>query len=150
MSPPAPAVLDQARRNIALQVGLLEEFGAVSAAELAELTRSRALRPATVVDNWRRAGKIVAVRWHGDTLVPGFLVTDDAVPDPVAKPALRILHDQGFSDWQAALWWVVPARALDGARPVDLLLEARRADPPSKAATGERLPGGAGRRRDWF
>jgi len=147
---PPPAVLDQARRNLELQASLLSEFGAVTAAELAQLTGSRARRPSTVVDNWRRAHKSVAVRWHGDTLIPGFLVTPEAQPDPLAQAALRILADQRFSDWQAALWWVVPAPALDGTRPVDLLLEARHADAETQRVIGERLAAAAHRRRDWF
>lgn len=147
---PPPAVLDQARRNIALQVALLQEFGAVSAAELAKLAGSRARRPGTTVDNWRRAHKIVAVHWHGDTLVPGFLLVDGGLPDPAAQPALRTLAAQGFSNWQAALWWTVPAAALDGARPVDVLLAARHAGPDERSAAVERLAAGAQRRRDWF
>ncbi|MHB1739762.1 MAG: hypothetical protein ACYCXA_09860 [Actinomycetes bacterium] len=60
---PPPAVLDQARRNIQLRVAMLTEFGALSAGEVAELTGSRARRPGGTADNWRRAHKIVAVRW---------------------------------------------------------------------------------------
>lgn len=147
---PQPAVLDQVRRNIELQVDMLREFGAVTAGELADLTGSRAKRARTTVDNWRRAHKIVTIRWRDQTLVPGFLLFPDAHPDPVAQPVLARLADQGFSDWQAALWWTVPAPALDGARPVDLLLKAREASADEASRLAGRLVGAATRRRDWF
>lgn len=147
---PPPAVLDQARRNLQLRVALLREFGAVSAGDLAELAGSRARRASTTVDNWRRAHRIVAVRWHDDTLVPGFLLTTAAVPDPVARPALTVLAEQGFSDWQAAVWWTVPAPDLDGRRPVDVLLEARDGDAETGRRAAADLKAVAHRRRDWF
>jgi hypothetical protein len=150
---PPPAVLDQARRNIALQVDLLREFGAISAADLAELAGSRAKRPTTTVDNWRRAHKVVTVRWREQTLVPGFLLGADGQPNLVAQPALTCLADQGFTDWQATLWWTVPAPALDGERPVDLLVAAPKnivGSENGEPSVAERLAAAAVRRRDWF
>jgi hypothetical protein len=144
---PPPAVLDQARRNIELQVAMLQEFGAISATELGDLAGSKARRASTTVDNWRRAHKIVAVRWHDQQLVPGFLLRADAQPDPAARPALTALAAQGFSDWQAALWWVVPAPALGGRRPVDRLLAAGASD---RGAVATELGSAALRPRDWF
>jgi hypothetical protein len=85
---PPPAVLDQARRNLQLRVAMLREFGAVSAAELADLVGSTARRPATLVDNWRRAHRVVAVRWRDKTLVPGFFLLEDGQPDPAARGVL--------------------------------------------------------------
>ena len=52
---PPPVVLEQARRNLALRIHLLQEFGAVDSRELAELAGSKARNPASTVDNWRRA-----------------------------------------------------------------------------------------------
>lgn len=147
---PPPAVLEQARRNLGLRVAMLREFGAVGVAALAELSGSKARRPSTVVDNWRRARRVVTVRWHGETLVPGFLVSAGGRPDPAAQPALAVLVEQGFSDWQAVLWWVVPNTHLDGVRPVDVLLGAREADPPARDEAAQRLAAAARRRRDWF
>lgn len=150
---PAPAALDQARRNIALQADLLREFGAISVADVAELAGSRAKRPTTTVDNWRRAHKIVTVRWRDRTLVPGFLLGGDGQPDPVAQPALACLAEQGFTDWQAALWWTVPAPALDGQRPVDVLVAAHKemdGAENGEPSVAEQLAGAAVRRRDWF
>jgi hypothetical protein len=144
---PPPVVLEQARRNLALRVRMLEEFGAIDPRELAVLVGSAARNPASTVDNWRRADRIVTVRWQGRTLVPGFQLLGSGQPDPAVRPILRVLRSYGMSDWEQALWFVVPSPALDGARPVDRLL-ALREEPTAGEAAG--LVAVAERRRDWF
>src|SRR3954471_13373127 len=81
-----PFVLEQARRNLALRIHLLQEFGAVDSRELAELAGSKARNPASTVDNWRRARRIVTVRWKGRTLVPGFQLLPTGQPNPAMQP----------------------------------------------------------------
>jgi hypothetical protein len=144
---PPPVVLEQARRNLALRVGLLEEFGAVEPRELAELVGSKARNPASTVDNWRRADRVVTVRWQGRTLVPGFQLLESGQPDPAVRPVLQILRTYGMGEWERALWFAVPNPALAGDRPVDRLLALREA--PTAEATAE-LVAAAARRRDWF
>ena len=144
---PPPVVLEQARRNLALRVRMLEEFGAIDPRELAVLVGSAARNPASTVDNWRRADRIVTVRWQGRTLVPGFQLLGSGQPDPAVRPILRVVRSYGMSDWEQALWFVVPSPALDGARPVDRLL-ALREEPTAGEAAG--LVAVAERRRDWF
>jgi hypothetical protein len=144
---PPPVVLEQARRNLALRVSMLAEFGAVEAAELAALVGSAARNPASTVDNWRRADRIVTVRWKGHTLVPGFQLLESGQPDPALRPVLRALRGYGMGDWEQALWFVVPCPALGGARPADRLLELRRY--PTDAGVVA-LAAAAERRRDWF
>jgi hypothetical protein len=46
---PPPVVLEQARRNLALRVRMLEEFGAIDPRELAVLVGSAARNPASTV-----------------------------------------------------------------------------------------------------
>jgi hypothetical protein len=145
---PPPAVLDQARRNIEAQVALLQEFGAETVEKLAERVGSKARRSGSLVENWRRAHRVVAVRWHDQLLVPGFLLGGDYLPNPHARAALTVLHEQGFSDWQAALWWLVPSPALQGSRPVDVLVEG--VTEQRETPVGEQLAAAARRRRDWF
>lgn len=145
---PPPAVLDQVRRNAKLRASLLQEFGAVSAEELAELVGSRAVRRRTVVDNWVRADRVVAVGWRGQTLVPGFQLLPDGHPDPLLQPVLRTLRDYGAEPWERALWWTVPAPRLAGQRPVDLLLASRTEGTGDETVT--LLLGAAERPRDWF
>lgn len=144
---PPPVVLEQARRNLALRVRMLEEFGAVEPRELAELVGSTARNPSSTVDNWRRADRIVTVRWKGRTMVPGFQLLASAQPDPNLHNVLRALRAQRMSEWEQALWFVVPAPALGGSRPVDRLLELR--DRPDPRGTAE-VAAAAERRRDWF
>lgn len=144
---PPPVALEQARRNLALRVRMLEEFGAVAPKELAELAGSKARNPAATIDNWRRSDRIVTVRWKGRALAPGFQLLSTGQPDPVLKPILRILRSYGMTDWEQALWFVVPSPALSGARPVDQLLELReRPDTEGEA----KMVAAASRRRDWF
>lgn len=145
---PPPAVLDQVRRNAQLRASLLQEFGAVTADELAELVGSKAVRRRNVVDNWVRADRIVAVGWRGATLVPGFQLAADGSPDPVLQPVLRLLRQQGAEPWERALWWSLPAPRLDGVRPVDLLLASRAA--AERDEVRGRLLVAATRPRDWF
>ncbi len=144
---PPPVVLEQARRNLALRVSMLNEFGAVDAPELASLVGSAARNPASTVDNWRRADRVVTVRWKGRTLVPGFQLLATGRPDPALQSVLRVLRAYGMGDWERALWFVVPSPALDGDRPVDRLLGGR--ERPATERAGE-LVAAAERRRDWF
>lgn len=144
---PPPVVLEQARRNLALRVRMLEQFGAIDARELGRLAGSAARNPSSTVDNWRRADRIVAVRWKGRTIVPGFQMLESGRPDPVLRGVLGVLREYGMDEWERALWFVVPCPALGGVRPVDRLV-ALRQDPDPEGVT--QLIDAARRRRDWF
>jgi hypothetical protein len=144
---PPPVVLEQARRNLALRVRLLEEFGAVEPKELAELVGSKARNPASTVDNWRRAERVVTIRWRGRTLVPGFQLLESGQPDPAVRPVLQVLRSYGMGDWEQAVWFMIPNPAFDGERPVDRLMAQRQE--PTAEATAE-LVAASRRRRDWF
>lgn len=147
---PPPAVLDQVRRNAQLRTSMLTEFGALDAHELSDLAGSRARNRLSMADNWRRAGRIIVVPWHGQTLVPGFQLLPDGSPDPRLRPVLAVLREQGFGPWEQALWWVLPAPRLGGARPVDHLLGARALQAQQAETVRDRLIEAARRQRDWF
>jgi hypothetical protein len=144
------AFRDQERRNVELRSAMLREFGALSPAAVAGLVGSRAARPGSIVAGWRRAQRLVTIRRDGETVVPRFLLLDDGHPDPVARGALRTLAAQGFSNSQAALWWTVPASALDGRRPVDLLRDARQLPAEQRTSVADALAAAARRFRSWF
>ena len=78
--------------------------------------------------------------------MPGFELLESGQPDPLVRPVLQVLRSYGMSDWERALWFVVPSPALDGARPVDRLLAVRK----QSAARAPELVAAAERRRDWF
>jgi len=139
-------VLEQVRRNLALRMRMLEEFGAIDAPELAKLAGSKARNVASTVDNWRRADRIAPVRWRGRTLVPGFQLLETGQPDPVIRPVIQVLRSCGMGDWEQALWFVIPNPTLGGRRPVDVLLGARR---EPRGDCSDRLVTAAQRRRDW-
>jgi hypothetical protein len=99
---------------------------------------------------WKRAARISAVRWRGRTLVPGFQLLPSGLPDPALQPVLRVLQGYGMGDWEQAVWWTVPASALGGRRPVDVLLACRSAGAEGSPADERALVEAAHRRRDWF
>lgn len=140
---PPPAILDQARRNLQARVAMLREFGASEPSEIANLIGSEAKNPANVTDNWRRAHKVVAVKWRGRTLVPGFMLVADGTPNLLLRPVLTQFHEYGMTDWQAALWWMISNPKLEGMRPVDVLLRDQQ-------GSGEALIEAAHRDREWF
>ena len=129
---------------------MLQEFGAIDARELADFVGSRARNRLSVVDNWRRAARVIVVPWHGQALVPGFQLLSDGSPDPRLRPVIQILKSQGFGPWEQALWWMVPAPRLEGARPVDLLLQTREMKAEEAEAVGANLAQAATRPWDWF
>ena len=118
---PSPAVVLQARRNAEARTALLEEFGALSATDVAELAGSTAKNTSALAGRWRRDGRILAVEHHGASLYPGFQFTDTGQPRPVVEAILNYLREDGASPWQQALWFISANGWLDGRRPVDAL-----------------------------
>jgi hypothetical protein len=119
---PTPAAVLQARRNAAARMALLDEFGALSSHQVAELAGSRAANRAALANRWRAERRVVAVPVGDDLVYPGFQFTPEGRPHPVVGQALQRLHsDPPTSDWQAALWFATPTGWLGGRRPVDLL-----------------------------
>ncbi|MCU1495556.1 MAG: uncharacterized protein JWO62_3320 [Acidimicrobiaceae bacterium] len=147
---PSPAMMDQVRRNLSLRVGLLQEFGAATAEEVAQMAGSTARKRSTTVENWRRVHKVIAVRWHDQTLVPGFQFLSDGQPDPNLRQVIELLHKQGFGDWEVALWWIIPSPALAATRPVDLLLRLRSQGKEEAEEGRDALLRAASRPKDWF
>jgi hypothetical protein len=127
---PPPALLTQVRWNIEARVDLLMAYGALTAAELAELHGSKARNRNTLVDNWRRSKRVLTVSFRGRTLVPAFQITSDGSPHPVLAAVLPLLLSGG-SEWAAALWFTAPNGFFDWAKPADLLVG--RADTPVTA-----------------
>jgi hypothetical protein len=135
--PLSDAAVLQARRNAQARSELLDEFGALTSAEVADAAGSRAGNRASLASRWRDEGRVFAVRVGDGQLYPAFQLGDDGRPLDAIREALAQLRPAGLSDWQLALWFTTPTGWLGGRRPVDLLDE----EPAAVAAAAEREVG---------
>jgi hypothetical protein len=118
---PTPPVVLQARRNAQARASMLEEFGALTAAEVADLAGSEAKNTSALAGRWRREGRLLAVEHHGTLYYPGFQFDSAGKLKPVIAEVLRYLGLQDVSPWQQALWFTTANGWLRGRRPVDIL-----------------------------
>lgn len=118
-----PASWEQARRNVAMRRRILDEFGALSAAELGEWATPGAANPHQYASRLRKANRVFSVPFEGRTLFLGFQFDENGRPFPVLAEVLASLRRRfGDSDWSIASWLTSPNPYLPGkARPVDLL-----------------------------
>lgn len=118
---PTPPVVLQARRNAAARALLLDEFGALTAAQVADLAGSEAKNSSALAGRWRREGRVMAVEHHGALYYPGFQFDGSGRPKPVVADVLRSLGRADVTSWQQALWFTTANGWLGGRRPVDVL-----------------------------
>jgi hypothetical protein len=118
---PTPPVVLQARRNAEARTYLLKEFGALTAAQVAELAGSEAKNTSALAGRWRREGRLIAVEHHGTVYYPGFQFDSSGKPKAAVADVLRYLAPPAVSPWQQALWFTSANGWLGGRRPVDLL-----------------------------
>ncbi len=117
----APAVL-QARRNAAARHELIEEFGGLSSAEIADLAGSRAANRAALANRWRAEGRVFSVPLADGQRYPGFQFDEQTRPRPaIARALASLTQASDLSPWQLALWFTSANGYLGGKRPVDLL-----------------------------
>jgi hypothetical protein len=88
---PSPAVVLQARRNAEARATMLEEFGALTAADVADLAGSDAKNTSALAGRWRREGRLLAVEHHGTVYYPGFQFDSSGKPRPEIAQVLRYL-----------------------------------------------------------
>lgn len=117
--PNSVAVL-QARRNAAAREGLIQEFGVLTSAEVADLAGSRAANKAALANRWKQEGRIFPVTHHGQTFFPAYQFDGEGQPRPVIAQVLSTLGKQS-QDWELALWFLSASGWLGEKRPVDLL-----------------------------
>jgi hypothetical protein len=118
----AAAVL-QARRNAKARSDLLEEFPALTSAEVADSANSRATNRASLANRWREERKVFAIRVGDQQLYPAFQFEEDGRPREAVTAVLQRLGRGPLNDWQTALWFTSPTGWLGGRRPVDRLSE---------------------------
>lgn len=119
-SVPSSVAVLQARRNAAAREKLLQEFGALTSSEVADLAGSRASNKAALANRWKQEGRIFPVTHHGQTLFPAYQFDGEGQPRPVIAQVLSTLGKQS-RDWELALWFLSARGSLGGKRPVDLL-----------------------------
>jgi hypothetical protein len=118
--PTAPAVV-AALRNARLRTAFLEQHGALTSTQVAEIAGSRARNPHAIASRWRKDGRIFAVPWAEAWLYPAFQFRD-GVPRPSVARVIDAFGGRA-SPWEMAIWWVTPSGYLSGERrsPIDWL-----------------------------
>lgn len=117
-----------AQRLAARHARVLNEFGFVTAEQLAEANQSRASNRNALADNWKKRHQVFAVRHRDESgrlreVFPLFQFEDHK---PIkAVQAVLEAFGEGKAPWKIALWFTSNNGWLPGqARPVDLLESA--------------------------
>lgn len=132
-SVPSAVTVLQARRNALAREQMLQEFGGLSSAEVADLAGSRAANKAALAHRWRQEGRVFSVPHRGVSYFPGFQFDEEGQPIPVIAEVIRRLGSRS-TEWGMALWFTANNGWLGGRRPVDLLRE----DPQAVETAAER------------
>lgn len=135
---PSPTELDMAQRLAHRHARVLNEFGYLTAEQLAQANHSRAGNRAALADNWKKRRRVFAVP-HPDRALrerdvyPAFQF-EDGKPLAVVQQVLDAFGGRK-SPWKLALWFTSANGWLpDSARPVDLLTQ----DPAAVAEAARR------------
>jgi hypothetical protein len=118
---PRPESVLQARRNSEARRRFLEEFGALTSGEIADLAESTAANRSALANRWRKEGRVFAVTLHDTLYYPAFQFGEHGRPLPVIARVLNALEAQELGEWEVALWFAKRTGWLGDRRPVDLL-----------------------------
>jgi len=122
---PSPVDTRMAQRLAARHARVLNEFGFVTAEQLADANHSRAGNRNALADNWKKRRQVFAVRHREESgrlreVFPLFQF-EDHKPIKAVQAVLEAFGD-GKAPWKVALWFTSNNGWLPGqARPVDLL-----------------------------
>jgi len=120
---PSTEATEQLRLNAEARSKFLEEFPALSAAEVARLAGITWANPAAWPSRLQKEGKVFSVEYGRRQLLPAFQFDSDWQPREAVAKVLAQLANGGLQGWSIALWFTAANGWLDGARPVDLLDE---------------------------
>ncbi len=109
----------QAQLNAQAQAELTEEFGLLSATEVAKRAGSQARNTSALATRWRVEGSIFAVPVRHTQRYPGFQFDEHGRPLTVISEVMAVAGHLG--GWGLALWFTAASERLGGARPVDRL-----------------------------
>jgi hypothetical protein len=118
---PTPRLLEEARREAHRRTRILQDFGAFTGPELADLAGSSAGNRSSTAHRWKRDGLVFSVPAEGAEVYPTFQFGPDGKPLPVVALVLREL--QRWPAWDIAQWFVAANGHLELRRPVELLTE---------------------------
>jgi hypothetical protein len=126
MLPPVEALTDaattQLRWNALARRNALQEFGALTSAQLAEMRGANTTNPHATTGRWLTADRVFAIETPSGRLFPAFQFAQGE-PRPVIRRALTALDHQ-LRGWELLAWFTGSNGHLAGARPVDRLDEA--------------------------
>ena len=120
---PSAGGTEQLRLNAEARSKFLEEFPALSAAEVARLAGITWANPAAWPSRLQKETKVFSVEYGRRQLFPAFQFDSDWQPREAVAKVLAQLANGGLQGWSTALWFTAANGWLDGARPVDLLDE---------------------------
>ena len=118
---PRPESVLQARRNSEARRRFLEEFGALTSSNVADLAESTAANRSALANRWRKEGRLFAVTLHDTLYYPAFQFGEHGRPLPVIAQVLNALEAQELGEWEVALWFAKRTGWLGDRRPIDLL-----------------------------
>jgi hypothetical protein len=117
-------VLNQIHRDADMRAALAEEFGLLSATDVATNAGSRASNPRALAHGWRKDSRVFAVPIEQQQQrYPGFQFGEDGQPLSAVAPVIEELGPV-LAPWELALWFVSDNSRLGGARPVDMLSDS--------------------------
>ena len=119
LSPPAAL---QLQLNLEANRRLEEEFGLLTAAQVAERSGSTAANASQTGSRWRKAGKVLVFSVKGTSCYPGFQFDENGQPLPVIAEVIERLGPY-LPSRQLAFWFVGASVDLYDGRPVDLFDE---------------------------
>jgi hypothetical protein len=126
MLPPVEALTDaattQLRWNALARGSALQEFGALTSAQLAAMRGANTTNPHATTGRWLTADRAFAIETPAGRLFPAFQFAQGE-PRPVIRRVLAALDHQ-LRGWELLAWFTGTNGHLAGARPVDRLDDA--------------------------
>lgn len=115
----SPHAAEEAERQARLRTRILRDFGAWTAAEIADLAKSSARNRSARAGRWRAEGRIFGVPYRGVCFYLAFQFDEGGKPRPAIA---EVIDAFGTADpWQLATWFVLANPRLDRRLPVDVL-----------------------------
>jgi hypothetical protein len=98
---------------------VINEVGAYTGAELADMNGSKARDRTKLAQSWKAAGRVFAVSFRGRDLFLSFQFDPDGRPLTAIRSIVRAFD--GWGEWAMAGWFLRPNGLLHNERPVDLV-----------------------------